>query len=232
MVLTECSHHHKRKQDPLFAQFRNCDAYYAAFRVAAVSDSTVDGISVKALTKAFFDSARYSPTTVYIFTHPAGDTLTVTTSDQPLLSWWDFSQFYRAHSDRGYADTIVSPRFFDRFIIEPQGIVDFERFDLLPFLFLDVTFDGKPELLIRRLLNSNYFYRFQAYEITDQGFRVLDDEPFTSLKNRNSEWVFGGASKIDYDNKTISTSAITPGSCSDYGATVSTPTPSTPPAAN
>ena len=49
----------------------------------------------------------------------------------------------------------------------------------------------------------------------------MDDEPFTSLKNRNSEWVFGGASKIDYDNKTISTSAITPGSCSDYGATVS-----------
>lgn len=209
---------HASETDKFFSDFSNYDRSISAhYRVGAETDTNMCGFHIKAITTAFFDSMRYSPTSVYILKHVSGKSLVINTDDVPLLWHFDFADFYENNKSKSRADTIISPRFFDKFYVAESDTVKVESFQWLPFVFMDVNFDGSPELLVRKGAD---LYRYDAYDIKEDGIKMLDFEPYLSIKSRCHSWSYGGSTQFDFKNKTITVFSLSPQSCSDYGSSI------------
>lgn len=135
----------------------------------------------------------------------------------PLLSHSEFSDFYSRNKERNSADTIISPSFIEKFRIEANGRKNVESFQYLPFAFMDVNFDGKPELLIRERHEMDYFI---AYELGDNGLIKMQSEPYGYIKSQTGPWCYGGSTEFDFDKKSITVHSLSAESCSDYGTSI------------
>lgn len=207
-----------QRKESFFSSFRDYKLHSSKFRVGAETGSVKYHFSIKALTTAFFDEERYSAETIYILKHTSGDSIIIKTDDVPLLSHKEFQNFYYNHKYR--ADTIVDPEVFNKFFLTDHGDkIDVESFQGLPFLFLDVNFNGYPALLVRYDKGRNYYY-YKVYGITSEGFNEVTFEPFTSIKSRTNQWCYGGSTEFDYKNKTIKVCNLTNESCSDHGTQI------------
>ncbi|MDE6194621.1 MAG: hypothetical protein K2M83_11650 [Muribaculaceae bacterium] len=144
--------------DPtFFSSFSDFNHYAAKFRVGAEMDTTLYHFRIKAITIANFDDKLYRPQSVYILTHQSSDAIVIKTEDTPLISYEEFKRFYNRHKEEMRADTIINSQVFDKFFkIEHNDIVDVESFDHLPFLFLDVNFNGYPALLVRNRYDEGH----------------------------------------------------------------------------
>lgn len=210
----------KNNSNIFFESFGDDKVTNSHYRIGAKSDTTLFNFNLRAVTTGYFDSIKYLTETIYILKHVSGDSLVIRTDDYPLISKNDFSKFYNDNKIKGSADTIVNFNFFDNFYIHPSGIIDFEKLDRYPFLFLDVNFNGYPALLERKTIGGSSFYKFQVYSITKDGFNKVDSEPYNMLKNRTNVWCFGGGTEIDYNNKAIIVHLLAPGSSSDFGTLI------------
>lgn len=207
-------------EDPVFSSFANFDNHSAKFRVGAQMDTFMYHFQIKAMTIAYFDDTRYNPQSIYILKHQSNDSLVITTEDTPLITYETFKNFYTNHIDEMRADTIIDPRVFDRFFMMGHSdIVDVESFQNLPFLFLDVNFNGYPALLVRKDVGQEFYY-YTVYGITPKGFQKVNYDPYLSIKSRTNFWCFGGSTQFDFSAKTIKVFNLASGSCSDYGTQI------------
>lgn len=208
------------KEDIFFSSFSNFNHCAAKFRVGAETDTFLHHFKIKAATIAHFDDSRYEPRSVYILKHKSNDSLVIKTDDAPLLSHEEFKDFYARNKVAGCADTIVDSHVFDQFfLIEHDEVVNVESFEHLPFLFLDVSFNDYPSLLVREDVGHG-FYFYKVYAITPGGFHKISFEPYSSIKSRTNSWCLDGSTEFDYKNKTITVFNLFTGSCSDHGTLI------------
>ena len=208
------------QEDPIFASFSDFGNYSAKFRVGAQMDTILYNFQIKAMTIAQFDDITYCPRSIYILKHQSNDSLVIKTEDVPLISHETFKEFYARHKVAMRADTIIDSHVFDRFfMIEHSDIVNVESFQHLPFLFLDVNFNGYPALLVRNDIGQNFYY-YTVYNITPNGFHKVTFDPYLSIKSRTNSWCFGGSTEFDFSAKTIRVFNLSKGSCSDYGTQI------------
>lgn len=219
---TDCGHvvHDAGKnEDRLFTSFSRFKEYESKYRIGLRSDSVLYHFRIKALTTANFDSVSYLPNTIYILTHESGDSIVIESSDMPLLNHEQFASFYHANENHLSADTLIDSAFLNQFCVVPKDKIDIERISHLPFLFIDVNFDGYPALLVRHSL-GNDLYKYQVYGISKSGFNEVNLPPYNALKSRINQWCYGGATEFDYTKKTITVHQLASGSCSDYGTQI------------
>jgi hypothetical protein len=209
----------EKRNDEFFSSFEGEDGFSARYRVGAESDSSRFNFTIKAITTAWFDSIRYDTKTVYILKHSCGDSIVIHTKDKPLLSHSEFARYYYANKAYARADTILRYDIISHFYIEPKGVVAIDSIDTYPFMFMDVNFSGNPALLVRDYGYQGY-YSYTVYKISAAGFKEIHDAPFNKIENRANSWCLGGSTVFDYKNKTISTHMLAPGSCSDYGTSI------------
>lgn len=220
-LLSACNHNDNTTQlyDAFFSSFPNYECKTANFRVGASSDSARYNVTIKAMTIAHFGDSIYKPLTIYVLKHTANDSIVIKTEDTPLISHNELKDFYsrnRQHKTL-HQDTLVNPDVFDKFFfINHPDTVNVESIKHLPFLFLDVNFDGHPALLVRKDKGNNYYY-YKTYGITESGFRQVDFEPYQSIKSRIGEYTYGGSTEFDYKNRTITVFNLSEGSCSCHG---------------
>ena len=208
------------REDDLFKSFADFDNYSAKFRVGAKMDTVMYHFTIKAITTAHFDDTKYIPKSVYTLKHRCNDSLVIITDEVPLISHESFKEFYTKHKDAMHADTLIDSNVFDKFFWTAHNdIVDVESFQNLPFLFLDVNFNGYPALLIRKDAGQNFYY-YKVYGITPEGFNEVNFEPYISIKSRTNTWCYGGSTQFDYNNRTITVFNLSNESCSDYGTQI------------
>lgn len=205
------------KTDPFFSSFSEFNKSSANFRVGAETDTPISHIKIKAMTTAKFDDAIYTPYTIYILKHQSGDSIVVETGDVPLISCDEFKKFYENNKENVSADTIIDSNVFESFFLtNHEDVINVESFDHLPFLFLDVNFNGHPALLVRDNVGQEFYY-YKVYGINNTGFHQVKYEPFLSIKSRTNTWCYGGSTEFDYKHKTITVHNLSRQSCSDYG---------------
>lgn len=207
----------KSNKNPFFNEFSSYGGYNAKYRVGFSTDTIFNGLVIRAITTAYFDSCRYTPQSTYIIKHTSGDLLVLNTTDAPLLSHSEFSDFYKSNMVKNGADTIIGSSFIENFCIKNDGRVEVESFQHLPFVFMDVNFDGKRELLIREKLEMYYY---TVYEIGRNGLKKMETNPYKQIKNRTNQWCYGGSTEFDYDEKSITIHALSSESCSDHGVSI------------
>lgn len=210
----------KSEKDIFFSHFSNFEQSSSNFRVGAEIDSLIYHFKIKAMTTAYFDDAKYTPNTIYILKHQSGDSLVIKTNDAPLISHEEFKTFYDFNKSNLSSDTILDSSVFDKFfLIDHEEIVNVESFENLPFLFLDVNFNGYPALLVRKDVGQHFYY-YDIYGINSDGFSKVNFEPYVSIKSRVNPWCYGGSTEFDYKNKTIKVFGLANESCSDYGTEI------------
>lgn len=208
----------KRETPEEFEFFQDCSSYSACFRVFAKSDESLYDYKPYALMIGWMDTARcyFSPITAYRLKHKSGKYVSVENTDDRLLSYWEFRDFVH-YSLTSYKDTVVNLD-IDLRPFKEKGRINFAG-TYYPFLFLDVTFDGRPELLVRKNSSSVDSY-YNVYELTDLGPRKLNQEPYIAFKTTVSSWMLGSGTVIDYDKKQIVQTKLKEGSCACHGTFV------------
>lgn len=171
-----------------FSSFSGFDVDSAKFKVGAETDTF--HFKIKAITAAYLHKNTFFLRTIYILKHHSNDSIVIEASDLPLISHENFSRFYSDNKSKPYADTIVDPQIFDKFfLVKHDDIVNVESFQHLPFLFLDVNFNGYPALLVRENIGQDFYY-YNVYGITDKGFSKVNFDPFLSIKSRINSWCY------------------------------------------
>lgn len=219
-AISACSDQKETPEDPLFASFSGHREHDARYRVALKTDTPFYHFEIRAITTATFDDSRYTPSTFYIFKHEKGDSIVIRSSDMPLFDKEQFEVFYNTHREQQKADTIINADFLNQFYLKPSEKFGVEKIEKYPFVFMDVNFDGYPELLVRESDDYGGYCRFRIYGITAKEFKLLAQPPFNAFKNAFRPYTGGGDTELDYVQKTIKVWEMEPSSCPCHGTII------------
>jgi hypothetical protein len=95
--------------------------------------------------------------------------------------------------------------------------LDFADLGLRTFFLLDVDFDGRPELVVRRSSEFN-IYRLGP----DNQASLLTEPPYNGFYMSMCSWMQGASSGTTYDpaKRQVIVHRLKPGSCSEFGAVI------------
>lgn len=185
-----------------FSKCKYADSHY---RVWSECKDTILGFNIKALMVAWINESYLKSTTSFILSHKSGKTFELEGEDISLLSLEDFRHFVN-NNHKTHNDTIVD---FNYEYEPPKTDVFYvETWVNKPFLFLDVTFDGRKALLIRKE-DKRRPNEFQIYSLglNLDTIREINYEPYNQFDQRT---------EINYINESITVYSQAPDAPEGY----------------
>jgi hypothetical protein len=201
-----------------YESFSDCKFTESRYRVWAESKDSVYGFHIKALMVAWINDSTLTSTTTFKLSHRTGKTFTLEGEGISLLPFEEFRNFVN-NNHKAHNDTIVDLCY--EYDTPKSNLFNMEACCDKPFFFMDVTFDGRKALLIRKgpKETCNYFRVFslgRKYETVKE----INYEPYNHFKTSAGYYTYGGGTKVDYINKTITVYSNEPGSCSCHFNTI------------
>lgn len=195
-----------------FESFSGSSQASCHYRVWSEMADSVCGFKVRALMTAWIVNTGLRSTTTFSLTHQSCKIFTIDTYEHPLISYEDFNRYYE-NNHKVHNDTIVSFNYNP--VVTEQRTFDMANYGDMPFFFLDVTFDGVEELLIRDGVRE-FCNRYRVFNIGDK-VEELRHKPYNYFVTAANNWMGGIGTTVDYQKRSITISSLDEGSCSDHG---------------
>lgn len=182
------------------------------YRVWSEMADSVCGFKIRAIMTAYIVNSALNSTTTFSLTHQSGKVFTIDTYEHPLISYEDFNRYYE-NNHKAHNDTIVSFKYNP--VITVQKTFNMANYGDMPFLFLDVTFDGIKDLLIRDGARD-FCNRYRVFSLGNEVKEILQ-APYNLFVTAANNWMGGLGTTVDYRKKSITVPSLSEGSCADHG---------------
>ena len=195
-----------------FEEFETCKYKECRYRVWAETPDTVYGFKIRALMVSWIDNDRLDAITILKLKHRSGKVMTIETKHHELLTCEEFRSFVNSnHNSKN--DTIVA--FNYQYEVSKADIVDMYDYWDRPFIFIDITFDGRKSLLFQKYNTQDYTV-YDVYSLGRKGESVnkVTYEPYLTFASSANHWGGGGGTEVNYRNKSITHYSVLENSCS------------------
>jgi hypothetical protein len=138
---------------------------------------------------SWINDSTLTSTTTFELCHRSGRKFTLEGEGVSMLSFEDFRNFVN-NNHRMHNDTIVD--FCYEYDTPQTDVFYMESCNDRPFLFLDVTFDGRKALLIRKgPKGSCNYYRIFSFGRNSETLKEITYEPYNQFKTSIAEFTVG-----------------------------------------